>query len=122
MIVANVTNYGDRPTTINALCYFYYEKQKLFRKTPWRCYVVPNQNDAQELPFELKPGTEWRGLAIQDPEVEDMAQTGVLDLLVYHSHSTKPLRRRVIIPRRSSSQLTTQGNSDDLVSNSAGTD
>ncbi len=99
LVVANVINYGDRPTTIRNLCYFYFGKRKplrkLLRSKPDETFIVPNQNHDQQLPFELRPG-----FAIQDEGVEGMAQTGVLDMLVYHTHSTKPLRRRVVIRQR----------------------
>jgi len=32
VMIANVTNYGDRPTTISGLSYVYYENRSLLRK------------------------------------------------------------------------------------------
>jgi hypothetical protein len=105
LVFANVINYGDRPTTIRNLCYFYFEKRRLLRellrRKPDGKFIVLNQNHDQQLPYELKPGTEWRGFGIQDAGVEKMAQTGVLEMVVYHTHSNKPVRQRVVIHRRS---------------------
>jgi hypothetical protein len=50
---------------------------------------------AQPLPFELKPGAEWTGIALQNAQVEEWAIEGELYIVPYHSHSEKPLRKRV---------------------------
>jgi hypothetical protein len=101
LILANVTNYGDRPTTITNLGYLYFEKRRFLRKRiPDKAAIVPNPSIAQPLPFELKPGTVWMGICIQDSQVEKWATTGILDILLYHSHNSKPIRRRVVIRKR----------------------
>jgi hypothetical protein len=54
VILANVTNYGDRPTTITNLGYLYFTKRRFLRKkTPDRAFVIPTPSIAQ--PFELSP-------------------------------------------------------------------
>ena len=101
VILANVTNFGSRPTTITNLGYLYFAKRRHFRKRiPDKAFVIPNPSTAQPLPFELKPGVVWMGIAIQDPQIEEWATTGILDMMLYHSHDQKPLRRRVIIRKR----------------------
>jgi hypothetical protein len=55
---------------------------------------------AQPLPFELKPGVVWSGIIIQAPQIVEWATTGILDMVVYHSHTSKPLRQRVVISKR----------------------
>lgn len=98
VILVNATNLGDRPTTITHLGYLYYEKRKFFRKRePDKAAVVPTPNLAHPLPFELRPGVLWNGIAIQDPQIEKWATTGILDMILYHSHANKPMRRRIII-------------------------
>ncbi len=101
LILAKVTNCGDRPTTITNLGYLYFEKRRFLRKRiPDKAAVVPNPSTVQPLPFELKPGARWSGIAIQDPEIEQWATNGILDMMLYHSHSNKPIRRRVVIRQR----------------------
>ncbi len=101
VILANVTNLGDRPTTITNLGYLYYEKRKFFRKKkPDKAFVVPSPSSAQQLPFELKPGVLWSGIAIQDSQIEKWATTGILDMILYHSHANKPMRQRVVMRKR----------------------
>src|SRR5260370_40854096 len=92
---------GDRPTTLTDLGYLYFAKRRFLRKrTPDRAFVIPSPSDAQPLPFELTPGALWRGIAIQDADIEAWATTGILDMMLYHSHNQKPLRRRVVIKKR----------------------
>lgn len=101
LILANVTNYGDRPTTITNVGYLYFKGRKHFRKKiPDKAAVVPSPSITQPLPFELKPGIVWTGLIIQDPQIEEWAATGILDMMVYHSHTSKPLRQRIVIKRK----------------------
>lgn len=102
VILANVTNYGDRPTTITNLGYLYFDRPFLRKRIPDKAAVVPNPSITQPLPFELKPGAVWMGIAIQDPQIEKWATTGILDMMLYHSHSQKPLRQRVVIKKRRS--------------------
>jgi len=98
VILANVTNYGDRPTTITNLGYLYFKKRRFRRsRIPDKAAIVPNPSTAQPLPFELKPGTVWMGIAHQDTEIEEWATGGILYMALYHSHSEKPLLRRVIV-------------------------
>jgi len=97
LICAEVTNIGDRSTTITNLGYEHFGKGLRFinRKND-KAAVILVPSLAQPLPFELKPGAVWTGLALQD-EIEKWPTTGVLYMVLCHSHSKKPLRRRVII-------------------------
>lgn len=101
LILANVTNYGDRPTTITNLGYVYFTKRRfLGNKIPDKAAIIPIPSTTQPLPFELRPGTLWTGIAIQDHEIEQWATNGLLYLMLYHSHNDKPLQRRVVIRHR----------------------
>ena len=101
LILANVTNYGDRPTTITNVGYLYFKGRRFLRKKQAdKAAVVPNPSLAQPLPFELKPGVVWSGIIIQAPQIVEWATTGILDMVVYHSHTSKPLRQRVVISKR----------------------
>ncbi len=61
------------------------------------------QTQAQPFPCELKPGAVWRGLTEQVPQIEEWARKGILYFDLYHSHSEKPIRRRVVIRRQTPS-------------------
>ena len=101
LILAKVANYGDRPTTITNLGYLYFAKSRfLGNRIPDKAAIVPNPSTIQPLPFELKPGAIWSGIAIQDPEIEHWATNGILYMMLYHSHDSKPMRRRVVIQHR----------------------
>jgi hypothetical protein len=99
LIVANVTNYGERPTTITNLACFYFEKRwrAIRGMKPDKVSIVVTPSSAQPLPHELKAGAIWTGFAVQEPEIERRAKSGFLYIVLYHSHSKRPIRRRVVI-------------------------
>lgn len=99
-IVTEVTNAGDRPTTITNLGLAYFEKKWSWghlRNRATKLAVVNSPNTAQPLPWELKAGTLWRGMSHQTPQIETWARNGILYFDVYHSHTRKPIRTRVTI-------------------------
>jgi hypothetical protein len=101
LIHVDVTNLGDRPTTITNVCFLYFKGRRFLRKRiPDRAAIVLDLNRDQPIPFELKPGALWSGVAIQNKEVEEWATTGILDMTLHHSHSSKALRQRVIIRKK----------------------
>lgn len=99
-VVMRVTNRGDRPTTITNMGYLQYRDDFVAR---WNrngnafAAIVPQPSDAQPLPFVLAPGVQWVGMGVQDAELSQMARTGCLMCAVYHSHTNKPIRRRVVV-------------------------
>jgi hypothetical protein len=97
VMMARVTNYGDRPTTITNLCYEYFEKKR--KKIPDKAAVILTPSVERPLPFELKAGGVWNGVAVQDAEVKEWATTGILEMILYHSHSEKPIRQRIVIKK-----------------------
>ena len=106
LLMVRVVNIGDGSTTIENLGYLF------FKKRPWRlkanaekAAVVNNPNPAQRLPHELGPGGVWIGTTIQEAQIEEWATTGFLYMCLYHSHSKREVRRRVVIrsPKRSNS-------------------
>lgn len=99
LLLANVTNTGDRPTTIINLGFLHYANLWAeLRNRPDKAFVIPHPSTAQPLPFELKSGNVWSGTCEQDAEVENMAKNGQLYCVLYHSHQSKPIKRRVLIP------------------------
>jgi hypothetical protein len=104
LLIAEVVNYGDRPTTITLLTFFYYRNRwNWLRNQADQKTAVMVPNTRQSIPFELRPGNSWSGFAIQDKAMENaetlekMAREGYLFCAIYHSHSTRPLRQRVLI-------------------------
>ncbi|MGZ4976627.1 MAG: hypothetical protein ACXV8O_05685 [Methylobacter sp.] len=96
LILVNVTNYGDRPTTITNLAFKFYPDliSRLLKKTS-KAFVIPQPNPAQQLPFELKQGTVWSGISEQSADIEQMAKAGHLICEIYHSHRHKPETKRI---------------------------
>src|SRR5712692_3096233 len=66
-----------------------------------KAFVIPNPSDVHILLYELKHGNLWSGVAIQDDEVARMAKKGLLYCVLHHSHSERPVYRRVIVHERS---------------------
>src|SRR5580704_13788776 len=81
VILALVTNRGDRPTTLTNLSFEYFEKKKYFRKLPDKAAIILIPNVQFPLPYELKPGTRWNGVVPQNPEIERWASKH-LDILL----------------------------------------
>jgi len=98
VIIAHVTNYGDRPTTITHLAFLFYRNwwRRLVRKANEN-YIIMTPNTIHPVPYELKPGTTWDGIAVQEKKTDKMAREGHLICALYHSHKERPLRRRITI-------------------------
>ncbi len=95
-ISAEATNVGDRPTTItNLVMQFYKTYFQMLRHKPSESMIVNTPSSSQPLPYTLNPGQIWRGLAIQSPEIEDLAKKGYLVCGLCHSHSDKEIDRRI---------------------------
>ena len=99
LVVAVVTNRGDRPTTITHLGLAHYNAwwKAMLRKKATTSAFIPTPSTTQRVPFELKPGVEWSGMIEQNKELEAMAREGWLYVTVYHSHERKPMRHRVVL-------------------------
>ena len=98
-IVVEVTNTGDRKTTLTHLVGFHYTSffQKLRRKKN-KSFFIANPALSTPLPHILAPGERWLGGIDQNPEVEKMSRNGYLFCGVYHSSGKKPVLERVVIP------------------------
>jgi hypothetical protein len=97
-VQTEVTNYGDRPTTLRTIDLRYFEKPwswARLRNRATKAAVLNNPNPAQPLPYELKPGAVWSGLTAQEPQLVNWGTEGALYFDLYHSHRSKPVRKRV---------------------------
>jgi hypothetical protein len=100
LIQTEVTNCGERPTTLTNIGLCYFERPwswARLRNRPSKAAVLADPNPRQPFPCELKPGAVWRGLTEQVPQVEEWATKGLLYFDLYHSHRAKPIRRRIRI-------------------------
>jgi hypothetical protein len=98
LVMGNVTNYGDRPTTLTHFAFQGYDRKWRFWKARRadQSALVQTPNMVQSLPFELKPGAVWTGIALQE-KLETWGTKGIIYLYIHHSHKKKPLRKKVVI-------------------------
>ncbi len=96
-VFVEVSNFGDRSTTITHLFGVYYTSYWgwFFRKKPETQFIVPTPAFAQQLPFLLSSGSRWTGALLQNEELEKMMTSGRFYCGVYHSGSKKPTKVRV---------------------------
>jgi hypothetical protein len=95
-VTVRVSNTGDRSTTIENMGFLHYRTwvHRVARK-PVYAAVVTNVGAPNPIPFEIKPGNIWDGMAQQDDDLITKANKGRLYCCIYHSGSKKPIMRRV---------------------------
>ena len=98
VLVINVTNRGDRPTTITHFTVHGFSTWwKWFKKRPDFSAIVNVANDMRPPPHVLEPGGTWTVPCLQDEELVALSKNGGrLALGLSHSHSKKTIYRRVI--------------------------
>lgn len=97
-IVVEVTNTGDRKTTITHLVIYYYKSMlRRFLKKTDKNFIVPNPALSHHMPYVLEPGERWLGGIKQSQRHEEMSRNGYLYFGVYHSSGKKPALQRVVI-------------------------
>jgi len=97
-MMMNVTNRGDRATTITHFTLHHYVSWWQFVRNRAMYNAIVNtwgEGSGNQTPHTLEPGKVWMGLAKQTPDLLEMAKTGRLYLAIVHSHSTKPISVRV---------------------------
>lgn len=96
LVLASVVNYGDRPTTLTHMILLRYITtwRRVRGKKTAGAIWIPNPGQ-QPLPYELKPGTTWTGIAVQTEEVSAMLDNEGLVCTIYHSHRTRPIKKLV---------------------------
>lgn len=91
-IITNVTNRGDRPTTItNYLAYYWPSRVDKVFKRNMKSFIIKSDN----IPMIIQPGEQWVGLSNQDEKMEKMAKEGLLYMGITHSMSEKVILKRV---------------------------
>jgi hypothetical protein len=97
-VAVEVTNTGDKKTTITHLVGFHYKSifQKLRRKNN-KSFAVVNPAFNARLPHVLEPGERWLGGIEQNEELEEFSRNGYLHCGVIHSSGKYPVTQRVIV-------------------------
>lgn len=98
LMLLNVTNRGDRATTITHVGIHRYESTwRYLRRRPSASFIAPTPNIDFPPPHVLEPGKVWMGILEQSDDIVEMAKTGMLYVGLTHSHAKRPIRRRVVI-------------------------
>lgn len=97
LMVMRATNRGDRPTTLTHFTVHKYDSRWKFmrRRSSYDAIVNTWGQGVQTTPHVLQPGAVWTGVATQTADIEQMARDGLVYLGLVHSHSKKPILRRV---------------------------
>lgn len=109
-ISVEVTNIGDRNTTITHLIMFHYKSlfRKIMKKKDKNMFIPTPALFPPPLPHILKTGERWLGGIEQTNELEEMSRNGYLYCGIYHSVEKKSIVQRVIIHKNPSSILETK--------------
>ena len=98
-LIADVANRGNSPTTIThfAMRDFGSWFGRLRSKAKWSGIVVRPYpaGAAPNIPAKLEPGERWSGMALHNDELRSAIDAGWLYVLIYASHSDKPIMQRV---------------------------
>lgn len=100
-IFVEVSNVGEKPTTIKNLCMSYVPNlaARVFpRRRP--CLWISNPGIVHEIPYVLEPGKIWQARAFQGDRIDAMLSKGSLYVEVYHSWSARPARCKVRVLSR----------------------
>lgn len=110
-VTVRVKNRGDGPTTIENMGLVHYRSHmhRLFRRTDVQM-VISRAGISFELPHVLQPGDIWDGRAVQDEELEALANKGYLECHIYCSHAKRPIVKRVKPMRKKSRFVAQSGN------------
>ena len=92
-----VTNKGATQTTITHCVMFYWANRwdKFFNKNK-KSFII----NEKSLPKIIQPGEQWMGQAIQNEELEKMAQSGLLYIGIIHSMGKKEILNRIKISKK----------------------
>jgi hypothetical protein len=95
-IVVTVSNRGDTATTITNLGFqAYASRWTRFRGKASQSMLANNPSQAQPIPHVIEPGTRWMGMCIQNEEINQLLDTGLLWAEVYATHRDKPTSVRL---------------------------
>lgn len=94
LLVVNVANRGDVPTTITHFGIHQYPTLwKRFTGKPSRTFIIPNpqpEGTPPIIPAVLRPGERWMGMAHPRPEITGDIETGTFWAAIYTTDRDKP--------------------------------
>ncbi len=97
-IMVEVTNLGDRPTTLTHLIGYQYASplHRITRLKALRTIIV---QDAQTgpIPQKIHPGDRWLGAVNQNDQIMSLSNKGALYIGVICNHTKRPTLKRVLI-------------------------
>lgn len=105
-IRVNVSNIGDRPTTLKSVGMEYYENVwKWLQRRPGKVVIFPNPNQNLPLPRKIDPGEDWDAMIPQERKDKgldflQMAQDGRLLIYVSRSDKVKTQKKRLVVRDR----------------------
>ena len=102
-VQTEVTNDGGRPTTLTSITIRYFNNRwswARLRNRPTKEAVFYDRYPVQPLPYKLKPGGVWRGSCVwrgstPQADLTGWGTKGAWYFDLYHSHSARPVRKRV---------------------------
>ena len=98
LVVADVTNTGDRATTLINMTMTWYPSRWLWLLgKPKQQFFVKNPGRHAGFPHKLEVGDTWNGFIDQDEALGKLAQEGLLYCNLYCSSQKRPISRRVVI-------------------------
>lgn len=97
-IMVEVTNRGDRPTTLTHLVGYQYASvlHKFLRRKAKRTIIIQDPQTGK-IPDKIHPGDRWIGTVDQNEQILGMAADGALYLAVICNHKKRATFKRVII-------------------------
>ncbi len=95
-IAVTVANRGDTATTITHLAFQAYTSiWSRLRGKASKSFIANNPSQAQPIPCFIEPGGRWIGMCIQNEEINELLESGILWVEVYATHSNKPTSVRL---------------------------
>lgn len=97
-IMAVATNIGTINTTITHLSFeLYKDRFDLLRRKVDQYFYVPKPEIVEQnsVPYVLKPGENWTGIAEEDGKLKEFAKEGIVICCLSHSFHKKSVKKRI---------------------------
>lgn len=103
LLVVNVTNRGDAPTTITTFALLNYPNWwARWRNKETQSFIIPHpqpKGSAPILPHVLQPGQQWTGMAHNRSDVTGDIQTGTFWAAIYTTDRDRPYLAHIPKPK-----------------------
>lgn len=100
-ISIRASNTGDASVTLTNLAFVYYRNylKFIFNMKAEKSFVIPQPLTTMPIPYKFSAGAIWDANIVQTKEIEDMCDSGVVCIVLFHSGSKKPLRGKLILKK-----------------------